>query len=964
MRRKLTTASLMLAGLGLLQTAPSAWADYTVGVTVPGYSETTVVRSDAAAAPNTFLRITNQASQSWVGTVSWTDGREYGYPPPGYQLMDTTLTISQTNPSWPGFGRYGRGIGFFLTNLVNRALSASTLVIMSQGSSNVYVPGWSTATTGRPLRLDGAMEWPPVLGHYGVASNYAWAIVDAPAGVGTNSYVLAGARAGYSTSVVVPPHSLTNVIRWQPPEMTNTGVQFTNWGSTAWTGTVTWVDGPVSGFTTLGGYTLLDTTLTITRSAPLGTPLMDYLIAKRKIYYDQLTVSNAQMDPKLLLIMRSTDGLSWLPWYATQSTNSLVYPFPPYYGDEYPPILGHYGVDTNNHFAWAVVNATNTGIRSAYYVLAGARAIYQTNVTVTPNSDVTVERLDAAALPNTFLKILNPDTSQTWTGTVSWVDGPVTGTTSPGGYVLGDTTLTINQLNTLPSGPPVYGRGIGYNPTTWQPYLNNLVIMKRQGWTNIWKPGCIILSQPCHPPIYGPVVWPPFPWPPYPVPGDNGVDLTDQYAWAIVNEPSTPGNASYVLGGAEEVHSTSVSVPAGTDLTVARPGYETTTFVKIWNPCPDPPGPVWSGTISWVKGPPTDPPPPAAYQLQDVTLTITPDGWYPGCILVGRARALDGITGPAAETALVTSLGQASWVPGYTTVQAGRPVRFDTPMESALVAGHYGVDQADGYAWAVVDALNYGSASYVLASAQAGYSQNVAVTPHSGVTVVRADNPAITNTSLLISNQNYYDTWSGTVSWADGPVTGTTPAGYLLDNTVLRISLPTKPLNVVSNILYVRRIILPKTTSTGAEIDPKTAVIMQSKDGQSWLPGYSTVQMPNPYTNQPIYGPVEPTPILGHYGVDLTNAQPYAWAVVDMPNSNVRNAYYVVAGKELPSPTLWIARTNHLWMLWWDPERTGWILQAQTNGLGSQWHEYPEQPPSNQITITPSERSVFYRLVR
>ena len=153
------------------------------------------------------------------------------------------------------------------------------------------------------------------------------------------------------------------------------------------------------------------------------------------------------------------------------------------------PILGRFGIAPTNGtdgYAWAIVDEPNTNNRIANYVLAGAQAGYSENVVVPPESEMIVERLDTNAVPGTFLWITNRDPFLTWTGIVSWVDGPVSGNPPPG-YTLLDTALTIGRGNSAWTNylPEVwFGRGIGWlimNITNNLLNTNTLAITKQDG---------------------------------------------------------------------------------------------------------------------------------------------------------------------------------------------------------------------------------------------------------------------------------------------------------------------------------------------------------------------------------------------------------------------------------------------------------------------------------------------------
>jgi len=49
----------------------------------------------------------------------------------------------------------------------------------------------------------------------------------------------------------------------------------------------------------------------------------------------------------------------------------------------------------------------------------------------------------------------------------------------------------------------------------------------------------------------------------------------------------------------------------------------------------------------------------------------------------------------------------------------------------------------------------------------------------------------------------------------------------------------------------------------------------------------------------------------------------------------------------------------------WPLDHTGWTLQAQTNGLGTNWFDVVGSTATNQLiqTINPANQSVFYRLL-
>jgi len=49
----------------------------------------------------------------------------------------------------------------------------------------------------------------------------------------------------------------------------------------------------------------------------------------------------------------------------------------------------------------------------------------------------------------------------------------------------------------------------------------------------------------------------------------------------------------------------------------------------------------------------------------------------------------------------------------------------------------------------------------------------------------------------------------------------------------------------------------------------------------------------------------------------------------------------------------------------WPVDHTGWILQAQTNGLTGPWVTIPASSSTNQLSvpIDPANQSVFYRLL-
>jgi hypothetical protein len=65
------------------------------------------------------------------------------------------------------------------------------------------------------------------------------------------------------------------------------------------------------------------------------------------------------------------------------------------------------------------------------------------------------------------------------------------------------------------------------------------------------------------------------------------------------------------------------------------------------------------------------------------------------------------------------------------------------------------------------------------------------------------------------------------------------------------------------------------------------------------------------------------------------------------------------------SPKLTFGIANGLAELGWPSDHIGWRLEAQTNGLGTNWVTVPNSTTTNQVSISVSTNavSVFFRLI-
>jgi hypothetical protein len=174
-------------------------------------------------------------------------------------------------------------------------------------------------------------------------------------------------RADFYQSVEVSPNSSLTVVRNDPSALPGTFLWIKNPSLTmSWQGIVQWIDGnPLSsGDTVQGGYQLLDTTLKVTWNNSWSTDDPWPWIG-RGIGYTQRQLSSKGISSNTLMIMRKASGSTlWTPgpWSIRERSLADIRRV----SGSMDRMLGHYGVETNTPYAWAVVDQTTSS-----YVLGG-----------------------------------------------------------------------------------------------------------------------------------------------------------------------------------------------------------------------------------------------------------------------------------------------------------------------------------------------------------------------------------------------------------------------------------------------------------------------------------------------------------------------------------------------------------------------------------------------------------------
>jgi len=102
----------------------------------------------------------------------------------------------------------------------------------------------------------------------------------------------------------------------------------------------------------------------------------------------------------------------------------------------------------------------------------------------------------------------------------------------------------------------------------------------------------------------------------------------------------------------------------------------------------------------------------------------------------------------------------------------------------------------------------------------------------------------------------------------------------------------------------------------------------------------------------------------------LTGALPILGAtppgnICALATNNSRQLNFVVTPSSLVPTGLNFQMSGDLLQLSWPPDHLGWMLQMQTNNLGTNWVDWPASTNVLQtnVIIIPSNGSVFFRLI-